>query len=182
MITITIIIIILIIYITRNDKKNNKQNNNNNIPITNTNTISEYKKYYKKKRYITTKSELIFFKELLKICKKYNLIILTQVALYELVEVNLNKYDKEYLKYFNKIKSKTIDFVIIDENTTRIRLCIELDDYTHKYNNRIKRDNFINNLFNELDIDLIRTTNNCNFKELENKIKNICTDNIYTKE
>ncbi len=146
--------------------------------------IIDFKKYYKKKRYITTKSEGKFYSELLKICKKYNLILLTQVALYELVEVNLDKKSKDYIRYFNKIKSKTIDFVVVDEETTRIRLCIELDDYTHKYKSRIERDNFINELFKQLEINFIRINSsyNCNYEQLEGKIKNICTDQVYSQK
>ena len=193
MIMILLIILGICICLEINDKKkkpniydktkieSNKQDNKIKIKD---NEKTEFQKYYKKKRYITTKSESKFYSELLKICKKYNLILLTQVALYELIEVNLDKNNKEYLKYFNKIKSKTIDFVIVDEETTRIRLCIELDDYTHKYKNRIERDNFINTLFKELEIDLIRIKSiyNCNYEELEKNIKNICTDDIYAKE
>lgn len=179
---IAIILIILAIFIEKilaSDKNMPKQN----IKEDNT-QIVDFKKYYKKKRYITTKNEGKFYSEILKICKKYDLILLTQVALYELVEVNLDKKDKEYLRYFNKIKSKTIDFVIVDEETTRIRLCIELDDYTHKYKSRIERDNFINELFKQLEINLLRiqSSYSCNYEEIEEKIKNVCTDKIYTKE
>lgn len=144
--------------------------------------ITELQKYYRKKRYITTQNELNIYRKLLNICKKYNLILLTQVALYEIIEVNLPKDNKDYIKYFNKIKSKTIDFVIVDEDTTRIRLCIELDDYTHNYKNRIIRDEFINNLFKDLDISILRITSKQDIEELEKYIKIICTDDVYSKE
>ena len=39
---------------------------------------------------------------------------------------------------------------------SRIKLCIELDDKTHNYKNRIETDNFINDLFNSLDIPILR--------------------------
>ena len=58
--------------------------------------------------------------------------------------------------YFNKIAAKSIDFVLVDKNNCRIKLCIELDDITHKKEKRIERDKFINQLFKELEINLLR--------------------------
>lgn len=158
--------------------KNKKQT------INNLNTI-QYTNIYKAKRYITTKIEFELYKILIPICEKYNLIPLTQVVLYEIIEVNLNKYDKNYLKYFNKIASKSIDFVIIDKNTSRIRMCIELDDTTHNTPARIKRDKFLNTLFNEVDISpliRIKPQKNYNIAEIEKLIIDNCTDIIYSKE
>ncbi len=37
-----------------------------------------------------------------------------------------------------------------------MKLCIELDDNTHRKKNRIERDIFINKLFKDLEIDLLR--------------------------
>ncbi len=193
---ILFLIIITIFFIliqidTQNYKKRlkkyelRKENQKNDIikdELKDKTEITELQKYYRKKRYITTQNELNMYRKLLNICKKYNLILLTQVALYEIIEVNLPKDNKDYIKYFNKIKSKTIDFVIVDEDTTRIRLCIELDDYTHNYKNRIIRDEFINNLFKDLDISILRITSKQDIEELEKYIKIICTDEVYSKE
>ena len=33
--------------------------------------------------------------------------------------------------YFNKISSKSMDFVLVDKSDCRIKLCIELDDSSH---------------------------------------------------
>ena len=75
-------------------------------------------------------------------------------------------------KDFNKIKSKSIDFVITQENC-KILMCIELDDPTHEQKKRIERDNFINKLFEDLQIKYLRipVQNFYNMDELENKIK-----------
>lgn len=189
---IIITIFFILIHIdTQNYKKRlkkyelRKENQKNDIikdELKDKTEITELQKYYRKKRYITTQNELNMYRKLLNICKKYNLILLTQVALYEIIEVNLPKDNKDYIKYFNKIKSKTIDFVIVDEDITRIRLCIELDDYTHNYKNRIIRDEFINNLFKDLDISILRITSKQDIEELEKYIKIICTDEVYSKE
>lgn len=111
----------------------------------------DYKKYYSPKEYIITLNELKLYKVLLGIAKELNLILLCQVSLYSIIETNI-KNDT----YFNKIRSKSIDFVLVRENDCRIKLCIELDDKTHHYQNRIERDIFINNLFEQLKINLLR--------------------------
>lgn len=52
-------------------------------------------------------------------------------------------------------------------------MCIELDDKTHYNNKRIERDKFMNKLFKDLEIKLIRiqVENFYNIEELEQKIK-----------
>lgn len=126
-----------------------KINYNNNI-------TSKYKTYYKPKRYITTLNELKFYNVLLEIAKELDLILFAQVSLYSILEVKENLNKSIETSYFNKIKAKSIDFVLVDKKNCRIKLCIELDDNTHKKNNRKQRDNFINELFEELEIPLLR--------------------------
>ena len=124
-----------------------------------------YNEKYVKKDYLLTKTELKFYKSLKQITDELNLVICPQVTLYQIVN------NKNY-KDFNKIKSKTIDFVITESNL-KIKLCVELDDYTHTRDKRIKRDEFINKLFSDLGIKLIRipVQNYYNLEELKNKIQ-----------
>ncbi len=117
---------------------------------TNINEI-DYNDYYIAKRYIITMNELIFYKVLLEIAKELELILLCQVSLYSIIQT---KYKNDI--YFNKIRSKSIDFVLVRQNDCKIKLCIELDDKTHNYQNRIERDKFINELFRDLRINLLR--------------------------
>jgi len=155
---ILIIIIIILIIEKIIDKKNNNESEKN-VENINYNTL------YSKKDYLLTQQELKFYKLIKMITDKNNLNIFSQVALYELVK-------SKNIKDFNKIKSKTIDFVITDINC-KIKLCIELDDPTHIKENRQQRDKFIEDLFNQLNIKLIRipVQNYYNLKELEEKIK-----------
>ena len=165
----------------KEDKKITKEIKNNIEKFIKTKETKEIKQHYKKKLYLTTKTELEMYKILLEICTKYNLILFTQVVLYEIVQVNEKPFTREYAKYFNKICSKSIDFVIADKETTRIRLCIELDDPTHKKKKRIQRDEFIDKLFEDLQIDLLRikTCNEYNINQIESKIRSTCTDIYY---
>lgn len=149
-----IIILILDIIINKLPKQENENIDNKNLSS-----------LYERKNYLLTQNELKFYKLLKNITDKYNLNLFSQVALYEIVK-------SKNIKDFNKIKSKTIDFVITDINC-KIKLCIELDDPTHIKENRQKRDEFINSLFKELNIILIRipVQGYYNLSELENKIK-----------
>ena len=154
--TILIIIIILLginIILNKFNKKKNNEKENINIAL------------YEKKEYLMTRNELKFYKQLKKITDKLDLTIFAQVSLYQIIK------NKEY-KDFNKIKSKSIDFVIT-ENNGKIKLCIELDDSPHNKNNRIKRDNFINEIFKQTNINLLRIPVQAfyNLETLENKIK-----------
>lgn len=131
---------------------------------TNVNKIN-YSEKYVKKEYLLTPTELKFYKILKNITDELNLVICPQVAMYEIVK-NRN------FKDFNKIASKTIDFVICEENL-KIKLCIELDDYTHNREKRKQRDEFINNLFKDTNIKILRikVQNYYDKEELKNKIK-----------
>lgn len=155
-IILSILVTILETIITR--KRLNEVNSELNENI-------NYNEKYAKKDYLLTQTELKFYKLLKQITDKLNLVICPQVTLYEIVNI------KDY-KGFSKIQSKSIDFVIAEPNL-KIKLCIELDDYTHKRGKRIKRDEFINKLFNDLEIKLIRVPvqNYYNLEELKNKIK-----------
>ena len=50
---------------------------------------------------------------------------------------------KEYMKYFGKIKSKHIDFILCKKDNLYPELLIELNDSSHNKEDRIKRDDFI---------------------------------------
>ena len=118
--------------------------------------IINYNNFYKPKRYVTTLNELIFYQTLLEICKELDLILFSQVSLYNIIEVKKNLSKSLQTTYFNKINKKSIDFVLVDKKNCRIKLCIELDDNTHKRKDRIQRDNFINEVFKQLNINLLR--------------------------
>lgn len=159
-----ILILIIIIMILETIKK--KQDNTSTLSKEQETVINtNYNEKYIKKQYLLTQTELKFYKLLKNITDELDLIICPQVSLYEIVK-NIE------FKDFNKIQNKCIDFVITEQNL-KIKFCIELDDYSHTQTKRIRRDEFVNKLFNDLDIKLIRipTQNFYNLDELKNKIK-----------
>ena len=142
---------------------------------------NNYKKFYKPKRYIITLNELRFYEILLEIAKELDLMLFTQVSLYNIIEMRENLDYSTRQTYFNKIASKSIDFVLVDKKNCRIKLCIELDDTSHNKKNRIERDRFINELFKELEINFIRyPVYKTYFKTtLKEKIEQNIKDNYY---
>ena len=106
-----------------------------------------YGKFTKKER-IMTDTELKFYNLLKIIVNKYNLQIFTQVALNQIVHA-------ESKRGRIQIGAKSIDYVITDIYGN-IKFCIELDDYSHQRNDRIKRDNLVNEICRNANIKLLR--------------------------
>lgn len=143
----------------------NYNNTYNESPNYNGTCQQDVPVYYKndypyKRKYLLTKNEFYFYQKLRPIAEKYNLNILTKIRIADLVDVDTTKTN-EYYKYFAKIKSKHIDFALVNVNMEVIYL-IELDDYTHSYKSRKERDNFVNNLLSVTGYKLIRTYGDVN--------------------
>ena len=178
------VIIVLLIIISKKDDNLNMTDNNivriENKELSSTESPISYKKYYKPKIYITTLNEMKFYKVLLEIAKELDYTLFSQVSLYNIISIQDNLDYSTHTKYFNKIASKSIDFVLVDDKC-RIKLCIELDDSTHNKKARIERDEFINKLFKDLEINLLRyPVYQIYYKEtLKRKIQEVMKDHYY---
>lgn len=158
MIYIILIFIILVLILEKLLNQNTNENKENMTNLSN----------YVKKDYVMTQTELIFYRELKKVTDKLELSIFPQVNLERIINTKDNKASAR-----NRIKSRSIDYTIVNNKNCKVICCIELDDYTHNYKNRTQRDNFINELFSSVGIKLhrIKVNNYYNIEELENKIK-----------
>jgi hypothetical protein len=77
-----------------------------------------------------------------------------QVQLSRIVApTNSNEHFTNY-RDFNQIKAKSIDFVLYDREY-RPYLCIELDDHSHSLADRIKRDNFVNEVMASVGLRIL---------------------------
>ena len=139
----------------------------------NTNKVTEDKKIdysnYETNNYVMTQTELKFYRELKKVTDELDLNIFPQVNLERIINVkNNNKPDR------NRIKSRSIDFTIVNNKNCRIVCCIELDDYTHNRENVKKLDNFKDELFKQVNIPLyrIKVNSTYNLEEIKEKLKN----------
>lgn len=77
--------------------------------------------------------------------------------------------------------NNVIDYKKYYKANCRIKLCIELDDSTHNKKARIERDEFINKLFKDLEINLLRyPVYQIYYKEtLKRKIQEVMKDHYY---
>ncbi len=76
-----------------------------------------------------------------------------QVRLADIINCSESDWQKGYGP---KISAKHIDFVLFDKNTTKIRLCIELDDPSHDKPERKRRDVFVNKALESAGVPLLR--------------------------
>ncbi len=156
-----ILIVLLIIAIIIEKKLSIRENEEKIVTTTNLSN-------YKSNGYIMTQTELKFYRELKKVTDKLELTIFPQINLERLIEVADNN-----LKDRNRIKSRSIDFSIVNNKNCKIVCCIELDDKSHYTKKAIITDNFKNNLFKQVKIPLyrIKVNNYYNLEYLEKIIK-----------
>jgi len=138
-----------------------KNNNENTI---NVNNINDYTNSYRKNNYVLTVTELKFYRELIKVTEKLNLVIFPKIRMADILTIT----DKTIThSAFNKIKAKHIDFVLCDKSNCKVRAYVELDDYTH--NKQYKNDSFKNKVLGKYLIR-VKVYNTYNLEWLEQKI------------
>lgn len=124
--------------------------------------------YYRKN--LLTKNEWVFFKKLKEITDRNNLHILSKVRLIDLVDVNDNLPYKEKMSYKARIIQKHIDFVLVNPDSFKVYIAIELDDSSHDTKERKERDEFLDKVCENAKLPLIH----CRSTEgIEDKIVNI---------
>lgn len=161
-----ILLIIIILYLLKNNRK--KDNVKSNEKTLHFDDKLDHQFPYKKYNSLLTKAEQNFFLVLSIAIIDENYYICPKVRLADIIQVD----DKNnYQSYFNKIKSKHIDYIICEKTTFKIKYAIELDDITHNLEHRIKRDDFILNALSNADIELIRFNVNYTYKVSEIKEK-----------
>lgn len=158
---ILVIVIIVYPYVKRYIKLKNEVILNDEIKN------EDFSKYVTN-NYIMTPTELKFYRELKKVTDKLELTIFSQVNMERIINVSDNNISDR-----NKIKSRSIDFTIVNNHNCKIICCIELDDYTHNKEKVKKQDEFKNKIFEHVKIPLhrIKVNKYYNIEELENIIK-----------
>ena len=78
--------------------------------------------------------------------------------------------NRNYVNYgdFNRIKAKSIDFVLYD-NSYRPILCIELDDRSHLRWDRVKRDLLVNEVMNGVGLPILHVPASYSYNLIELK-------------
>lgn len=80
--------------------------------------------------------------------------VFTKVRLADIIKVD-DKVTRNPV-YFYKIASKHIDFLIVNKETLKVVCALELDDYTHRADDRQKRDFFVESALRAAGVPLER--------------------------
>ncbi len=108
---------------------------------------------YKKRDDFLSKAEKMFY-DTLNTYYADKITVCPKVAVKEIVFVGTGT-GKEYMKYFNWIAKKHVDFVLCSSLTMDVLCAVELDDSSHAKADRQKRDVFIDKVFEVSQIPLI---------------------------
>lgn len=131
------------------------------------------KETYHAKDYILTKAEMQFYDALCKATATTYLQIWPMMSLKELIYVRDEEGKKNSYKHFNKINRKHIDFTLVNPKSSKAILCIELDDKSHKKQNRIERDTYVDEVMKQAGIKLLHVPAGMEYdiSKLESNIK-----------
>jgi ssDNA-binding Zn-finger/Zn-ribbon topoisomerase 1 len=80
--------------------------------------------------------------------------ICPKVSLGDIVYISTR--NDHFQAYRNKIDRKHIDFLICDAKTIKPRFAIELDDASHQRDARLQRDEFVDRVFQAMELPLVR--------------------------
>ena len=118
-----------------------------------------------RRKYLLTKHEWSFYKELKPIADKLGLVVLSKIRMADLVEPIAGN-GQEYYRAFGKVKAKHVDFALARPDNLYIELLIELDDSSHTPGN--ERDAFVESVYAAAGYKLLRVWNEI---ALEDNIK-----------
>lgn len=163
LIVVSIIIILIALTIWLAVKSASKKINNQPESIQKSQNILPY---ILNQNFLTNK-EYKFYQSLKPIADKYGLEIICKVRLADIVIIP--KDINNYMKWFNHIKAKHIDFVLCSSEMNPV-LLIEIDDYTHQRNDRKRRDEFVDSIFANTSIKLLHILT-WTYEQLEAQIK-----------
>ncbi|MBN2499571.1 MAG: DUF2726 domain-containing protein [Anaerolineales bacterium] len=100
---------------------------------------------------ILSKNELAFYHSLSHVVGS-KFVILSKVRL---SDIFLPQHGKGYYAALNRINPRHVDFLLVDPNTFKPILGIELDDRSHSRPDRQERDDFVNGLYDAMNLPLL---------------------------
>jgi hypothetical protein len=108
---------------------------------------------YMRKDHLLTPGEAAFFRQLL-VALQGRFLPAVKVRVADLISVR--KGTENWQSHFNRISSKHVDFVLLDPQSLRPLLAIELDDKSHDAANRRERDEFVNDALDAAQMPMLR--------------------------
>lgn len=116
---------------------------------------------YKAKQYLFSRSEHEFLRILHEQIDTNRYLVFPKVRLADFITVTAR--GKEYQGWWNKIRSKHVDFLIWDVQNNKIALAIEIDGKSHNSEKMQVRDEFIDKLYKRVGISLKRVVVGADF-------------------
>lgn len=113
-----------------------------------------------------TKNEIGVYYKIFEIADELDLEVFPKMRLADICRVK--RGTKDYYRFFSKIMSKHIDFVLCSREDYSFVLAIELDDRSHERKDRIKRDKFVDNVMKACGLEILHITNT---NDLKRKIR-----------
>lgn len=108
---------------------------------------------YTRRRRLVTRSELEFFQVLRQaVARDWEIFAMVRIA--DLLAVP--RGTRNHRAWLNRILSKHIDFVLCDRDSLEVMVAIELDDASHSRPERMQRDRFVNQAFEDAGLPLLR--------------------------
>jgi len=126
--------------------------------------------YFKRERVMNSSEQALYIN--LQKTLGENFIVLSKVRIEDFVEVR-SKSKNEWWSLRGRIKSRHVDFLICDITTTKPLLAIELDGTSHRNYGRIERDKFVNDVYNEINLEVVHVLKGSDFAQEAVKIKEI---------
>jgi very-short-patch-repair endonuclease len=127
---------------------------------------------YAKRDDFLSPSEMSFYKVLTQTLGD-EFIICPKVGLKDVFFVK-SRDNREFTIYNNKISRKHVDFLLCRPDKMEPVLGIELDDSSHRREDRLERDIFVDDVFNAAGLPLVRFRNKQSYalSEIREKIEN----------
>jgi hypothetical protein len=170
-----ILVIIFVKLISLSSRKGNfstKESSGDSQATNKPETITPESDYRKKIR-VMNKSERQMYKILQSVLDN-KFIVLSKVRIEDFVDINQDNLpwgERQGLR--GKIKSRHVDFLICEIQTTKPLMAIEVDGKSHRSLRRLERDQFVYNLYEEIGLPLVKISVGSNFTSEAMKIKNI---------
>jgi len=121
------------------------------------------KAVYESQDSLFTPAERNFLMVLQRVCTS-NYAIYGKVRLADLLRVRKGMPNDEWRRAFNKISAKHVDYVLCDPVTLAVRCVVELDDASHKRQDRSDRDTFLDSALKEAGIPIMRVRARASYK------------------
>jgi len=108
---------------------------------------------YERRGVLLTPAEINFLRHLQGAVRE-DWYVFSMVRLADIIKVRPRTRKSQ--SWQNRIFGKHIDFVLCDVETLEVKLCIELDDSSHRHPDRVARDKFVNVALTAAGLPLLR--------------------------